>query len=202
MKKRDLFLLFFFVFSLLLSSFGAFAQDCREIRESSLRLHILANSDSQEDQALKLKVRDRVLAQCGGLFSGTQNAGDAKAAAQAHLDEIVECAQGVLRENGCHDSVGAQVVNMYFETRVYDGFTMPAGDYDAVRITIGEAEGHNWWCVLFPPLCLPAAESTRQDQEQAQQYCQEHPAAGESPEYEMHFAIWDWIQSLLGNDGK
>lgn len=202
MKKHDLFLLFFFVFSLLLSSFGAFAQDCREIRDSSLRLHILANSDSQEDQALKLKVRDRVLAQCGGLFSGTQNAGDAKKLAQAHLDEIVECAEKVLRENGCDDSVQAQVVNMHFETRVYEGFAMPAGNYDAVRITIGEAEGHNWWCVLFPPLCLPAAESTSQDKEQAQQYRQEHPAVEESPEYEMHFAVWDWIQSLLGKNGQ
>lgn len=138
------------------ASFRAFAEECAGIRENVLRLHILANSDSAEDQALKLAVRDRILELDPILFSEADSLTDAKSAALRDLDLIRQTAQSEVARQGYAYPVHAELVNMYFTTRAYDALTLPAGHYDAVRITIGEGKGHNWWCVLYPPLCLPA----------------------------------------------
>lgn len=141
------------------SSFSTFARDCEGIRESVLRLHILANSDSDTDQALKLAVRDRILQLDAELFGNASNLSEAEDAARQALSEIEETAAAEIARQGYDYPVHAEVQNMYFNTREYDTFTLPAGYYDAVRVTIGEGKGRNWWCVLYPPLCLPAAES-------------------------------------------
>ncbi len=141
---------------------SAFAKECGDIRQSVLRLHILANSDSDEDQALKLMVRDRILELDSELFGKTEQAGaldQAEESVREKLDEIEQAAEEEVRRRGYDYPVHAELVNMYFSTREYDDFVMPAGRYDALRITIGEGKGHNWWCVLYPPLCLPAAEN-------------------------------------------
>lgn len=146
-----------------MSATGAtvFASQCRDVRQKVLRLHILANSDSAADQALKLKVRDRILASSATLFSSSASLSQAEAGVKRNLPQIEAVAQDELRKNGSSDSVRAEVVHMYFATRTYGDVTLPAGNYDALRIRIGAGKGHNWWCVLFPPLCLPAAEGTR-----------------------------------------
>lgn len=142
--------------SLALSLCG-FAGECEEIRGRVLRLHVLANSDSGADQALKLKVRDTVVQTAAGLFDDVENEAEALEQAKARLPEIEAAAQRRVYEEGYDYEVRATLVNMYFTTRQYEAVTLPAGFYDALRITIGEGKGHNWWCVVFPPMCVSAA---------------------------------------------
>lgn len=194
MKKMEWSVLIALVFTILFGSITTFAAECSQIREDVLRLHILANSDSEEDQALKLKVRDRVLLEMGDVFETPETLEDAKAAASKHLDEICEIAQQEVYDNGYDYPVHAELVNMYFTTREYETFTLPAGMYDAVRITIGAAEGKNWWCVLYPPLCLPAA----QPEETLEQALDEEETdlVTRNPQYEVRFAVVEWFENL------
>lgn len=138
--------------SLLLTfTLGAFWPGEQESIESKVtRLHVLANSDSEEDQALKLLVRDGVLEEAKKWEGKPMDA--------AFLSAIQKAAQKVVLEEGCHYPVQVEKRDTYFDTREYDTFSLPAGVYDALRVTIGEGKGHNWWCVLLPPLCAPACE--------------------------------------------
>ena len=122
-----------------------------------LRLHVIANSDSEEDQAVKLRVRDAILAAGGDFFDGSVDVTDAEARLKAHLPEILAAANGTLRANGMPYGASAEVITEYFPTRQYGDLTLPAGRYKAVRVVLGDGRGQNWWCVMFPPLCLPAA---------------------------------------------
>ena len=146
------------VTAMTVTNYTVFAQQCGDIRQKVFRLHILANSDSAADQALKLKVRDKILAASSELFAETGGKAEAEAQVKKSLGEIQKIAQDEVYSEGYSYKVNAQVVNMYFNTRTYGDVTLPAGNYDALRITIGAAKGHNWWCVLFPPLCLPSAQ--------------------------------------------
>lgn len=141
----------------ILISLCGFSNDCAGIRERVLRLHVLANSDSAADQALKLKVRDTVVETAAGLFDEIDDEGAALERAQAKLPEIEAAAQQRVYDEGYDYPVKAKLCNMYFTTRQYDTVTLPAGMYDALRVTIGEAEGKNWWCVVFPPMCVSTA---------------------------------------------
>lgn len=143
------------------SGFAVFADECDDIRGKVFRLHILANSDSSADQALKLKVRDKLLEASDELFTSASDKDEAIASAKNNHDEIEEIAQNEVQEEGYDYKVNASVVNMYFSTRTYGKVTLPAGNYDALRITIGKGAGHNWWCVMFPPLCLPSASGSQ-----------------------------------------
>lgn len=194
MKKIEWSVLIALVFTILFGSVTTFAAECSQIREDVLRLHILANSDSEEDQALKLKVRDRILLEMGDVFETPETLEDAETAASKHLDEIREIAQQEVYDNGYDYPVHAELVNMYFTTREYETFTLPAGMYDAVRITIGDAEGKNWWCVLYPPLCLPAAQS-EETLEQALGE-EETDLVTRNPQYEVRFAVVEWFENL------
>ena len=145
------------VISCFLSMTG-FCSACENIEDKVFRLHIIANSDSEEDQALKLKVRDEITAYTDELFKDCNNKQESMQKAEENIDKIRAKAQEVVNENGFDQKVEAYVTNMSFDTRVYDDFTLPAGKYDALRIVIGEGEGHNWWCVLYPAVCVPSAE--------------------------------------------
>lgn len=146
-------------------SMVSFAGACEDIESRVLRLHILANSDSESDQALKLKVRDAVLEISPEIFGDTSSKQEAMEKAEADLPKIIAEAERVIKEEGYNYSVRAELVNDKFNTRVYESFTLPAGDYDAVRIIIGSGSGHNWWCVMFPALCLPSAEGNELQEE-------------------------------------
>ncbi|HIZ54960.1 MAG TPA: stage II sporulation protein R [Firmicutes bacterium] len=194
MKKIELSLLAGLIISILLSSVGTFAADCEEIRDHMLRLHILANSDSTEDQHLKMLVRDAVV-ETAGQFSET-----ADTDREDLLREIEETAEHTLRINGSSHAVRAEYTKMYFEARQYGDYTLPAGEYNTVQIKIGEAAGQNWWCVLYPPLCLPAASGPAILEEEL---TEEEIQILESPEkYEVRFLLVDWLdticQKLLG----
>ncbi len=159
MNKRKTFTLSIaagLIFSVLLSFMG-FDASCREIEKEVLRLHIVANSDSEADQKLKLKVRDRVLELEKELWQNAETKEEAITEVNAHLDYILEEAQRVVTENGYSYTVSGEVTLCSFPTKEYETFTLPAGNYDALKIKIGRGEGKNWWCVLFPEICLGAA---------------------------------------------
>lgn len=146
MKKRihpiEVFLM---VFAALVLTSGAVALHTQsELADKVIRLHVLANSDSEADQALKLRVRDTVLKRATELLAGAESRSDAKKRLNAALPELKSAAECTVAETA-------------FPTREYDGFSLPAGEYLALRVLIGDAAGKNWWCVVFPPLCTTAA---------------------------------------------
>lgn len=141
-----------------IGSVAGFAASCREVRSEVLRLHVIANSDTQADQDLKLRVRDAVLTAGNDIFDGSTTVENAQDRLQAQMPQLEEAAQQVVAESGYHYPVRIQIRDTYFSTRTYDSFTMPAGNYTALQVIIGAGAGQNWWCVMFPPMCLPAAQ--------------------------------------------
>ncbi len=146
---------------LLLAAFlttGALAlQTEQELSDKVVRLHVLANSDSEEDQALKLKVRDRLLAYVEPILRDAEDRAEAEALLRGQLLELGRIAGDEIRENGYDYPASVELEDTMFPTRAYEGFTLPAGEYLALRVLIGKAEGQNWWCVVFPPLCAAAS---------------------------------------------
>lgn len=159
MRKLELALLTGLIAAVIISNvsgFESFKKSYDKLQNGVLRMHILANSDSEEDQKLKLKVRDRLLEYSEDIFGDETDIEDVKHNVSRNLNKIKEIAEKVIEENGFSYDVNCKLVNMEFDERVYDDITMPAGTYDALRVTIGNAEGKNWWCVMYPPLCVPA----------------------------------------------
>ena len=144
-----------------------FQAQCDNISRDVFRLHILANSDSDHDQSVKLKVRDRVLEYSKGLFESAKSKQEAESLVSSNLDNITRVAQNELKDLGCDQTVKAEIKKMYFTTRYYDSYTLPSGMYDALRITIGSGKGHNWWCVMYPSICVSAAAEQDEKAKQA-----------------------------------
>lgn len=142
-------------------SFANFNASCDELRQNVLRLHIIANSNSPEDQALKLKIRDRILAESGSLFEADHDLASALKTAKASLWRLQKIANEVIKENGFDYTATASIGTAFFETREYDDFTLPAGDYESLIINVGKAGGKNWWCVIFPQVCIPTAKDAK-----------------------------------------
>ena len=145
------------VISMLLSITG-FCGACDDIQSEVFRLHIIANSDSEDDQKLKLYVRDGILKYTEELFKNCKNKEQSVQTARDNIDLIKNKAQSLVYEYGYDYPVDAYVTKMSFNTRIYNEFTLPAGQYEALRIVIGDGNGKNWWCVLYPALCVPSAE--------------------------------------------
>ncbi|MEE0060890.1 MAG: stage II sporulation protein R [Acutalibacteraceae bacterium] len=149
-----------FVLSFIFSQ-TVFTAQCEEIPDNVLRLHILANSDSEDDQALKIKLRDYILEQSGDMFKSVNNKQEAVHITRSNLKKLIKSSQQYVNSLGYDYLVSGEIVqDMYFDTRQYQDITLPAGRYDAFRITIGEGNGHNWWCVMFPPMCFSVAEES------------------------------------------
>lgn len=137
---------------------GALAlQTQDQLADKVVRLHVLANSDSEEDQALKLRVRDRVLERATELLEQSADRQEAEALLRGNLLELENLAAEEIAAAGYDYPVTAELTDTTFPTREYDGFTLPAGEYLALQIVIGEGAGQNWWCVVFPPLCTTAS---------------------------------------------
>lgn len=184
----------------LVISFCGFSGECDQIRGRVFRLHVLANSNSDEDQQLKLKVRDTVVATAADLFDTAKNKQDAIELAKEKLPEIQAAAQQRVYDEGYDYPVHAYIVNMYFTTRQYTTVTLPAGMYDALRITIGSGQGKNWWCVVFPPMCVSAASDASElndvldpDQEDI---------VTEPKKYEVKFKIVEIFEDISNQFGK
>lgn len=174
------------------------------IPDDSIRLRIIANSDSPEDQWLKLKVRDRVVDQINLWVSDLEDLNQAREVIASNLPEL----QGVVRKEieslGFKYQSNVELGVVPFPTKVYAGQIYPAGEYEALRISIGEAKGDNWWCVLFPPLCFvdfttePTAEGERPAANETNTVSSQSSKAEEvEVEVEVGFFLWEWFKNLL-----
>ncbi len=162
MKKFLKFCAFFLVAGMLVW-LGGFLEQGRSVKENLVRLHVVANSDSQEDQALKLQVRDAVLEKLNGAMEQIPTAQEAKDYLAGHLQELEAFINAFLQSLNREETASVSLQKEEFPTRHYDTFSLPAGVYDSLRITIGQGQGQNWWCVIFPTLCLPATSEGFQD---------------------------------------
>ncbi len=180
-----------------LLTFGRFTAVCGEIRSEVVRLHVLANSDSDADQALKLRVRDAVLAAADGLLDGVDSTDEALQTVAAQLPRLQQAAQECVAQNGYDYPVSVEVREMYFTTRTYDAGTLPAGRYRALRVTIGEGAGHNWWCVVYPPLCLAAAGRPAQLEDVLDKEACE--AVEHAERYEVRLKVVEWLEEWFGD---
>ena len=124
------------------------------IADKILRFHVLANSDSKEDQEVKKKVRDAVGAMMEPRLAESRNLEETEAIVQQSMEKIVEVTTETLEDNGYHYGASARLANVEFPVKSYGAYTFPAGEYEALQVTLGEGEGHNWWCVLYPNMCF------------------------------------------------
>lgn len=177
-----------------------------EISGSVIRLHILANSDSDEDQAQKLCVRDAVLTEYGGRLGSYSSKSAAEEDLAVVLPEIESFAEKTAAECGEAYPVSVTLTEEYYPERIYEEYTFPEGMYTSLRIMIGEAEGHNWWCVLFPPLCVGAAlgdssASVDEDTFIAAGFTPEQYriiTGGKPVRYKLKFRIVEFFESIIG----
>lgn len=158
MKHWECALLFGVLLTILLG--GWLEQEQSELASRVIRFHVLAHSDEAGDQALKLQVRDAVLAKTREFYPEDATLEQAQRALEEHLDELAQTGQDVVEQAGYSYPVEASLETCWFPTKEYDQFALPAGEYTALRIVIGDGAGQNWWCVAFPPLCLGAATKT------------------------------------------
>lgn len=178
--------------SIILSMSG-FSASCRDMYENIIRIRIIANSDSEEDQNLKLKVRDAVLENTKILFEDADSYNEAVTIAQNNLEFIRLVAEKEIRAEGFDYSVSLALKDEYFDTREYDSFTLPAGVYETLVFTIGEGEGQNWWCVLFPQVCVGSCSGKLTDS--ISENSAKH--AEEAPKYELKFKVVEIFQKFF-----
>jgi stage II sporulation protein R len=174
------------------------------ISDKVIRFHVLANSDSAEDQALKLGLRNAILAEYGGRLCGIPDIGAARAFFSENLDEIKSFSEDFVLKNGYGYTVGVTIARDLFPTKSYGEFSFPAGSYEALRITIGEGKGKNFWCVMFPPLCLVDAVGPKTAAKapvsletalNAEEY---GVVSGKNAEYRVKFKIVELWRRLFG----
>lgn len=182
---------------LIIYNFSAFAYQCNEIRSDTIRLHIIADSDSSADQEIKLKVRDAVLETGRDIFNGTVNTENATEIINNNLSLLEETANRTLKENGFSYTAKATLTTEYFDTRTYNGnVTLPAGKYLALKIVLGDGDGKNWWCVMFPSLCLPAAEKTDNEAMNESYSDKEKDIVLSNEKYEFRFRIIEYFEKI------
>lgn len=171
-----------------------FAGSSEGIRQRVVRLHVLAHDDSEAEQALKLQVRDAVSDEAVRLLEGVTERAAMLTVLQDVLPQLQAVAQQCVYDAGYTHPVSAELSQEYFTTREYDSGTYPAGVYDALRIVIGDGAGRNWWCVLYPPLCVSAAVEAPTAEEVL---TDTQLAVVEAPPYEVRFKLVEWWESLF-----
>ena len=171
---------------------GTWAQG-RQNRLSSklLRLHVIAASDEEAEQALKLQVRDAVLAYLSPRLAGAGDIQQAQAILRQELESIQLVAEGAAQGRSVTVSLGRE----RYPTKHYEGFTLPAGKYDSLRITLGQGQGHNWWCIVFPPVCLSASQSETVERQLGQE---DFRLISDGEGYELRFKILEFWGQLVG----
>lgn len=197
--KNFIILTILFMIFFALTAYSYASNVSEGLAEDIFRLHILANSDSEEDQALKLKVRDAVLEYMKTLTADISDKQAVIELSKKHSDDFKKIAEQIIQENGYDYSVTIEIGNFYFPTKYYGNISLPAGNYDALKIEIGQAKGQNWWCSLFPPLCFVSVSSGMVDEE-GEEYLKENLSdeefaivSGSSSEVEFKFKIIEMI---------
>ena len=178
----------------ILFSICSFAKTSEEIRSDVLRLHVIANSDTSVDQNLKLRLRDYILQEGKDIFNGSVNVENAVENIEPVLPELEKSAKAFVNQAGFDYDVKISLSNEYFTTRTYETVTLPAGKYLALRVVIGSGEGHNWWCVMFPPMCVPAAD--KKDEIENVFSEKEIKLVESKPKYEPRFKVVEIYEQL------
>ncbi len=178
----------------ILFSICSFAKTSEEIRSDVLRLHVIANSDTSVDQNLKLRLRDYILQEGKDIFNGSVNVENAVKKIEPVLPELEKSAKAFVNQAGFDYDVKISLSNEYFTTRTYETVTLPAGKYLALRVVIGSGEGHNWWCVMFPPMCVPAAD--KKDEIENVFSEKEIKLVESKPKYEPRFKVVEIYEQL------
>lgn len=181
------------VASIVFSVFS-FAQTSEKIRNDVLRLHVIANSDSTADQNLKLAVRDEILLKGEELFNGSVNVKNAVEKISPYIDELESYAEEIIEKRGYDYPVKITIGKEYFETRTYKTVTLPAGEYLSLIVRIGKAKGKNWWCVMFPPMCISAADEN--DALKDVMNKNELKLVNSNPNFEPRFKIIEIIENI------
>lgn len=178
----------------ILFSICSFAKTSEEIRSDVLRLHVIANSDTSVDQNLKLRLRDYILQEGKDIFNGSVNVENAVKKIEPVLPELEKSAKAFVNQAGFDYDVKISLSKEYFTTRTYETVTLPAGKYLALRVVIGSGEGHNWWCVMFPPMCVPAAD--KKDEIENVFSEKEIKLVESKPKYEPRFKVVEIYEQL------
>lgn len=178
----------------ILFSICSFAKTSEEVRSDVLRLHVIANSDTSVDQNLKLRLRDYILQEGKDIFNGSVNVENAVEKIEPVLPELEKSAKAFVNQAGFDYDVKISLSNEYFTTRTYETVTLPAGKYLALRVVIGSGEGHNWWCVMFPPMCVPAAD--KKDEIENVFSEKEIKLVESKPKYEPRFKVVEIYEQL------
>ena len=172
----------------------------KTLADKTLRLHVVANSDTDADQAQKLRVRDAVLGAVVALTDGCSSRAEAERALGAGLGRVQAAAQSVLDAEGCDLPVRVSLEDQRFGTRTYDTFSLPAGTYRALCVRIGAAQGHNWWCVVFPTLCTAASgEETARIAAAGGFDADETELVTDADGYVLRFKLLEWLDELFSS---
>lgn len=172
---------------------GTLYADRKTLNEDMIRLHVIANSDSEEDQNLKLQVRDAVIEKIQAIMQEMPNAEEAKEYLKAHLQELEAFVNELIGQLGFTEYATVSLSREAYDTRQYDTFSLPAGQYESLRITIGEGKGKNWWCVVFPTLCLPATSETFADTAVGAGFSEDLTQSLQSDEFHIRFFLLDCL---------
>ena len=167
------------------------------VYEDTVRLHILANSDSEEDQALKLNIRDAVLKEYADRLSYAGSADEAKSSLSEILPEIECFCENEVKRLGYDYDVSISLSEEWYDTREYESFTLPKGIYSSLRIFIGNGEGQNWWCVMYPPLCLDIATEKSKKDDAVGKYSSEEISLVSKKEYNVKFKLLELISDVF-----
>ena len=171
----------------------------KSIADKTLRIHIIANSNATEDQTQKLRLRDHVLEKISLITTNCNSIEETENVLMEHLEELENSARAFLREEGCGSDVSVSLETVYFRTRDYGTFSLPAGNYRALRVIIGSGEGKNWWCVVFPTLCNASSMEELEESAWRAGYDQEELAMirKEEPKYKIRFKMVEILSALF-----
>lgn len=172
------------------------------IYEDTVRLHIIANSDKKEDQDLKLEIRDKLLLEYGDELSGISSKGEAEKLLSSRTDEIEGDVRLWLNELGSDASAEVELGTEWYDRREYENFTLPAGYYTSLRVILGEGEGKNWWCVMYPPLCLDLATEKAPSDDALLGYTESEVTLIEGGGYQIRFKLLELVSRALKQNKK
>ena len=199
MKKIVYYALVIMVATLVMAALPTDAE--AEIYEDTIRLHILANSDRDEDQALKIEIRDRLLLKYGELLQKSDTKYEAEEIAKELLPNIEHDAEMWIGELGYDYEVDAEIGVEWYETRDYGDFSLPCGYYTSLRVIIGKGEGQNWWCVMYPPLCAELATEDAPSDDGIIDYTKEEILLVKNGKYQVKFKILEELSRTFAKNG-